>query len=199
MKENFEFNNYENIRLNITLSKIDSIKQSNKTESTSFDRNKSEKTKIQKQVLKREDIQFEKLPIQKLLPIPFVDCIKSLARIERWDDIIFMDFKMEKKWMDFLIDRIQNFDKSHGYLMSNPYHNETQINIDISEIDDARIYSVYIDNNVFRLTFSDRYLNVNVVCGVDYLKENHGHAIDKMEQDQLKKGLLNFIIKKWSN
>lgn len=83
--------------------------------------------------------------------------------------------------------------------MSNPYQHETQINIDISEIDDARIYSVYTDNNVFRLTFSDRYLNVNVVCGVDYLKENHGHAIDKMEQDQLKKGLLNYIIKKWSN
>ena len=106
MKENFEFNNYENIRLNITLSKIDSIKQSNKTESTSFDRNKSKKTEIQKQVLKREDIQFEKLPIQKLLPVPFVSCIKSLSRIERWYDLIFMDFKMEKKWMDFLIDYV---------------------------------------------------------------------------------------------
>lgn len=199
MKENFEFNNYENIRLNITLSKIDSIKQSNTTESASFDRKKSKKTEIQKQVLKREDIQFEKLPIQKLLPVPFVNCIKSLARIERWDDLIFIDFKMEKKWMDFLIDRIQNSDKSHGYLMSNPNQNESQINIDISEIDDARMYSVYADNNAFRLTFSDRHLNVNVVCGVDYLKENHGHAIDKMEQDQLKKGLLNYIIKKWSN
>ena len=199
MKKNFEFNNYENILLNITLSKINSIKQSNTTESASFEGKKSKKTEIQKQVLKREDIQFEKLPIQKLLRVPFVNCIKSLARIERWDDLIFIDFKMEKKWMDFLIDRIQNSDKSHENLLSNPYHNETQINIDISEIDDARIYSVYTDNNAFRLTFSDRYLNVNVVCGVDYLKDNHGHAIDKMEQDQLKKGLLNYIIKKWSN
>ena len=100
MKENFEFNNYENIRLNIKVSKIDSIKQSNTTESASFDRKKCKKTEIQKQVLKREDIQFEKLPIQKLLPVPFVDCIKSLSRIERWDDLIFMDFKMEKKWME---------------------------------------------------------------------------------------------------
>jgi hypothetical protein len=199
MKENFEFNNYENIRLNIKLSQIDSVKQANMSESVSFDRKKSKKTEIQKLVLKREDIQFEKLPIQKLLPVPFVNCIKSLSRIERWDDLIFMDFKMEKKWMDFLIDRIQNYGKNHEFFTHSPNQNETHINIDISEIDDARIYSVYTDNNIFRLSFSDRYLNVNVVCGVDYLKENYGHAIGKMEQEQLKKGLLNFIFKKWSN
>jgi hypothetical protein len=199
MKENFEFTNYENIQLNIKLSKIDSIKQANTTESTSFDRNKSEKTEIQKQVLKREDIQFEKLPIQKLLPVPFVSCIKSLTRIERWDDLVFIDLKMEKKWIVYLKDMTQNYGKNHEYFMSNPNQNETQINIDISEIDDTKIYSVYTDNNVFRLTFSDRYLNVNLVCGVDSLKEYQGDEIKDVHQKQLKKGLLNYILKKWSN
>jgi predicted nucleotide-binding protein (sugar kinase/HSP70/actin superfamily) len=199
MKENFEFNNYENIRLNIQLSKIDSVKQADMSESVSLDRKKSKKTEIQKQVLKGEDIQFEKLPIQKLFPVPFVNCIKSFSRIECWDDLVFIDLKMEKKWMDFLIDRIQNSDKNHENLMSNPYHNETQINIDISEIDDSKIYSVYTDKNVFRLTFSDRYLNVNLVCGVDSLKEYQGDEIKDVHQKQLKKGLLNYILKKWSN
>jgi hypothetical protein len=199
MKKNFEFNNYENILLNITLSKINSIKQSNTTESASFEGKKSKKTEIQKQVLKREDIQFEKLPIQKLLPVPIVNCIKSLSRIERWDDFVFIEFTMEKKWIVYLMDMIQNYGKNHEYFMSNPNQNEKQINIDISEIDDAKIYSVYIDNNVFRLTFSDRYLNVNLVCGVDSLKEYQGDEIKVVHQEQLKKGLLNYILKKWSN
>jgi 3-polyprenyl-4-hydroxybenzoate decarboxylase len=52
--------------------KIDSVKQADMYESVSLDRKKSKKTEIQKQVLKREDIQFEKLPIQKLFPVPFL-------------------------------------------------------------------------------------------------------------------------------
>jgi hypothetical protein len=34
---------------------------------------------------------------------------------------------------------------------------------------------------------------------VDYLKEHQGQAIEEIHQEQIKKGLLNFIIKKWIN
>ena len=77
--------------------------------------------------------------------------------------------------------------------------NQNETRIDISEIDYTKIYSLYEPKNAFRLTFSEKFPNFNLVCGVDYLKENHGQVSDEITQYQIKIGLLNYIIKKWSN
>jgi hypothetical protein len=197
MQENFKRINEEKIQFGIKVTKIEPIIQGDAPKTKYLRNDKSQTREIDKQVLKPEDIQFEKLPFQKLLPIPFVNCIKSFSRIERCDNLIFLDFQMEKKWIDFLIDRIQNSVKSSDNLMFKKNQNETRI--DISEIDNTKIYSVYESKNAFRLTFSNKFPNVILVGGVDYLKEYHDQVIDEIQQDQLKNILLNYIIKKWSN
>jgi len=97
---------------------------------------------------------------------------------------------MKKKWIDFLIDRIQNSAENQVNLVSKQNKNDLQINIEISEIGNAKIYTVCTQRNVFRFTFAELF---------DCLKEHQGHAIEEIHQKQIKKGLLNFIFKKWIN
>ena len=207
MKENFERLKNDDFHLNIQVTKIEpnnQIYEKTKRVSTLSDTKKNSlregaiNTKeIKRQVLKPEDLDFGNLPIQKLLPVPFVNCIESFSRIERSENLIFIDFKMKKKWIDFLIDRIQNSAENQVNLVSKQNENDLQINIEISEIENTKLYTVCTERDFFTLTFSDKYLYVHLLCDVDYLKEHQCHAIKEIHQEQIKKGLLNFIIKKW--
>ena len=209
MKENFERLKNDDFHLNIQVTKIEpnnQIYEKTKRVSTLFDTKKKSlrdstiNTKeIIRQVLKPEDLEFGNLPIQKLLPVPFEHCIESYSRIERSERLIFIDLKMKKKWIDYLINRIQNSAENQVNLVSKQNKNDLQINIEISEIENAKLYTICTQRNAFRFTFAESFLYGSLVCGVDCLKEHQGHAIEEIHQEQLKKGLLNFIIKKWIN
>jgi hypothetical protein len=199
MQENFESTNKENIQMNIKVRKFEPIIQSDTTKTKSLIKNKSQTKEIKWQVLKPEDLEFGNLPIQKLLPVPFVNCIESFSRIEGSDNLIFIDVKMKKKWIDFLIDRIQNSDKNRDNLMSNENQNQTQLNIDISEIENKKIYNIYTFTNNFRFIFSDKYSHATIICGVEYLSKHNGASNVVISQKDIKKGLLNYIFKKWIN
>jgi len=199
MQENFERINEENIQLNIKVTKIEPSIQGDATKTRFLSKDKSQIREIKRQVLKPEDLEFGNLPIQKLLPVPFAHCIESYSRIERSERLIFIDLKMKKKWIDYLINRIQNSAENQVNLVSKQNKNDLQINIEISEIENAKLYTICTQRNAFRFTFAESVLYASLVCGVDCLKEYQGHAIEEIHQEQLKKGLLNFIIKKWIN
>jgi hypothetical protein len=209
MKENFERLKNDDFHLNIQVTKIEpnnQIYEKTKRVSTLSDTKKKSlrdiamNTKeIKRQLLKPEDLEFGNLPIQKLLPVQFVDCIESFSRIERSDNLIFINFKMKKKWIDFLIDRIQNPAKNHDNLISKQNQNETHIFIDISEMENNKIYNIYTITNNFRFMFSDQSLYTNIVCGKEYLSNYCEETNAVIPQKEIKKGLLNFIFKKWSN
>ena len=198
MQENFESTNKENIQLNVKVRKIEPlIHDAPKTRYLATDKSQTRETKWQ--VLKPEDLEFGNLPIQKLLPVVFVKCIESFSRIEGSDNLIFIDVKMKKKWIDFLIDRIQNSDKNHDNLMSKQNQNETHIFIDISEMENNKIYNIYTITNNFRFIFSDQSLYANIVCGKEYLSNHCEETNAVIPQKEIKKGLLNYIFKKWRN
>ena len=209
MKENFERLKNDDFHLNIQVTKIEpnnQIYEKTKRVSTLSDTKKKSlidsamNTKeIKWQVLKPEDLEFGNLPIQKLLPVAFVNCIESFSRIEGSDNLIFIDLKMKKKWIDFLIDRIQNSDKNRDNLMSNENQNQTQLNIDISEMENNKIYNIYTITTNFRFMFSDQSLYANIVCGKEYLSNHCEETNAVTPQKEIKKGLLNYIFKKWSN
>jgi len=199
MQENFESTNKENIQLNIKVRKFEPIIQSDAPKTKSLSEDKSQTKEIKWQVLKPEDLEFGNLPIQKLLPVPFVNCIESFSRIEKSDNLIFIDFKMKKKWIDFLVDRIQNYDKNHDNLMSKQNQNETHIFIDISEMENNKIYNIYTITNNFRFMFSDQSLYATIVCGKEYLSNYCEETNAVIPQKEIKRGLLNFIFKKWRN
>jgi len=199
MQENFESTNKENIQLNIKVRKFEPIIQSDAPKTKSLSEDKSQTKEIKWQVLKPEDLEFGNLPIQKLLPVPFVNCIESFSRIKKSDNLIFIDFKMKKKWIDFLVDRIQNYDKNHDNLMSKQNQNETHIFIDISEMENNKIYNIYTITNNFRFMFSDQSLYATIVCGKEYLSNYCEETNAVIPQKEIKRGLLNFIFKKWRN
>ena len=107
MQENFERINEENIQLNIKVTKIEPSIQGDATKTRFLSKAKSQIREIKRQVLKPEDLEFGNLPIQKLLPVPFAHCIESYSRIERSERLIFIDLKMKKKCIDYLINRIK--------------------------------------------------------------------------------------------
>ena len=199
MQENFESTNKENIQLNIKVRKFEPIIQSDAPKTKSLSEDKSQTKEIKWQVLKPEDLEFGNLPIQKLLPVPFVNCIESFSRIEKSDNLIFIDFRMKKKWIDFLIDRIQNPAKNHDNLISKQNQNETHIFIDISEMENNKIYNIYTITNNFRFMFSDQSLYATIVCGKEYLSNYCEETNAVIPQKEIKRGLLNFIFKKWRN
>jgi hypothetical protein len=199
MQEYFESTNKENIQLNIKVRKIEPLIQGDAPKTRPLSRDKSQTKELKWQVLKPEDLQFGNLPIQKLLPVPFVNCIESFSRIEGCDNLIFIDFKMKKKWIDFLINRIQHSDKNHDNLMSKQNQNESRINVDISELKNNKIYNIYTITNSFRFLFSDQSLNANIVCGKEYLSNHREETNAVVPQKEIKRGLLKFIFKKWSN
>jgi hypothetical protein len=199
MQENFESTNKENIQLNIKVRKFEPIIQSDAPQTRSLSKDKSPTKEIKWQVLKPEDIEFGNLPIQKLLPVQFVDSIESFSRIEGSDNIILINFKMKKKWIDFLIDKVQNSDKNHDNLISKQNQNETRINVEISEMENNKIYNIYTITNNFRFMFSDQSLYANIVCGLEYLSNHNRELNAVIPQKEIKRGLLNFIFIKWSN
>ena len=83
--------------------------------------------------------------------------------------------------------------------MSKQNQNESRINIDISELKNYKIYTIYMITNNFRFMFSDQYSNASIICGVEYLFDHHGGTNASIPQKEIKKGLLNYIFKKWSN
>jgi hypothetical protein len=198
MQENFESTN-ENIQLNIKVRKFEPIIQSDAPTTRSLSKDKSPTKEIKWQVLKPKDIEFGNLPIQKLLPVQFVDCIESFSRIEGSDNLIFINFKMKKKWIDFLIDKVQNSDKNHYNLISKQNQNESRINAEISELKNNKIYNIYTITNNFRFMFSDQSLYANIVCGKEYVSSYCEETNAVIPQKEIKSGLLNFIFKKWSN
>jgi len=199
MQENFESTNKENIQLNIKVRKIEPFIQDDAPKTRYLATDKSQTKETKRQVLKPEDLEFGNLPIQKLLPVQFVDCIESFSRIEGSDNLIYINFEMKKIWIDFLIDRIQNSDKNHGNLISKQNQNETHIFIDISEMENNKIYNIYTITNNFRFMFSDQSLYANIVCGKEYLSNHCEETNAVIPQEEIKKGLLNYIFKKWIN
>lgn len=205
MEENFNYPNNENIQLNIQVRKIESLK----TEKSLEKKNTVQKNTVQKnggptekkidiQKLKSKDIQFEKLPIQKLIPVPFVDCVKSFSRIERCGQLIFIEFQMEKKWIDFLVHKIQNFESSSRNNVFSSVTNPNKINVDILVVDNSHLYSIYTNSYGFKLTLSNKHTSANIICDVHYMVENIEGRKVLIPQEKIKKGLLNYIIKKWS-
>ena len=97
MQENFESTNKENIQLNIKVRKIEPFIQDDAPKTRYLATDKSQTKETKRQVLKPEDLEFGNLPIQKLLPVQFVDCIESFSRIEGSDNLIYINFEMKKK------------------------------------------------------------------------------------------------------
>ena len=47
--------------------------------------------------------------------------------------------------------------------------------------------------------FSDQSLYANIVCGKEYLSNHCEETNAVIPQEEIKKGLLNYIFKKWIN
>lgn len=208
MLENYMINHNEEIKLNVRFRKVESTKindtskkiyvESNNTQSSE---NESEKKSIEiedsRQQLKPEDINFEKLPIQKLFSVPFLNCIDRFSKIERTESLIFIDFTMEKKWIDFLLQQIKYFETStinNSFLINK---NQKKINVDVVEYEKSNMYNFYIDNDSFRFTFFEEYGYVYIICGVEYLTKEK-EMQKEISNIEVKKGLLNKIFRKWS-
>jgi hypothetical protein len=209
MNENYERRQNEGIQLNISITRIETAsnlsdkkereKNSLTKENKVVDKDKKPKQPIERQKLKPEDIMFEKLPIQKFFPIQFEKCIESYDRIDRLGRLIFIDLKLEKRWLDYLIERIHFQPKIQDMRSSEPLKSSSQINVHISEIGDKKIYSMYIETNSFRFMFSDQSLYAHIVCGKEYLSNYSEETNAVIPQKEIKKGLLNYIFKKWIN
>jgi hypothetical protein len=209
MNENFERLQSEGIQMNISITRI----ETNSNLSESKEREKNSLTKenkvlntdtkpkqpIEKQKLKPRDIMFEKLPIQKFFPIQFEKCIESYDRIDKYGRLIFINLKLEKRWLDYLIERIHSQPKTQDMRTSEQVISSSQINVHISETGDKKSYTMCTDDYNFRFMFSDHSLYAYIVCGEEYLSSHNGESNEVISQKEIKKGLLNFIFKKWIN
>ena len=114
MKENFEWGLNDDIRLNIKVNRkvwtsSDLQQKPESNQDISKNANKIDAVKIVKrQQLSIDDIDISNLPIQKLLPIPFLECIESFSLIERGESLVFIDLTMHEKWLVYLIQKIQD-------------------------------------------------------------------------------------------
>jgi hypothetical protein len=209
MTENFERSQSEGIQMSISIRRIERTsnlsdgkereKNSLTKENKVVDTDKNPKQPIEKQKLKPEDIMFEKLPIQKFFPIQFEKCIESYDRIDKYGRLIFINLKLEKRWLDYLIERIHSQPKSQDMRTSEQVKSSSQINVHISETGDKKSYTMFTDDYNFRFMFSDHSLYAYIVCGKEYLSNHLEEANAVISQKEIKKGLLNFIFKKWIN
>jgi hypothetical protein len=211
MRENFERLQSEGIQMNISITRIETTsnlsdrkesKKNSLTKENKFldrDRDKNPKQPIEKQKLKPRDIMFEKLPIQKFFPIAFEKCIETFYRIEKNEKQIFIDLKLEKGWQNYLINKIQNTTNYKEVQLSEPTKTRAYLNVDITEIGDKKVYHVYTCTYSFRFVFSDEYLYANMVFGLEYLSNYNGELNAVISQKEIKKGLLNYIFRKWIN
>jgi len=125
-------------------------------------------------------------------------CVRSLI-IERSDDLIYFNFKMQQNWLEFLIRKIRYGQGDLRNISSSPSNNSKLLNVDVVDVDGQVMYTLFTKFDCFHMTFSDRYPYVYVVCGVEYLKENQDAVINKSTTKDLKKRLLQYIFSKWSN
>jgi hypothetical protein len=209
MIENFERLQSEGIQMNISITRIETtsnLSYSKKRQKNSLTKenkvlktDKNPKQPTEKQKLKQGDIMFEKLPIQKFFPIAFEKCIETFYRIEKNEKLIFIDLKLEKEWQNYLINKIQNTTNYKEVQLSEPTKKRAHLNVDITEIGDKKVYHVYTYAYSFRFVFSDENLYANMVCGLEYLSIHCEETNAVIPQKEIKRGLLNFIFKKWSN
>jgi hypothetical protein len=209
MNENFERMQSEGIQMNISIKRIDTTsnlsyrkegqKNSLTKENKVLKTDKNPKQPTEKQKLKQGDIMFEKLPIQKFFPIAFEKCIETFYRIEKNEKLIFIDLKLEKEWQNYLINKIQNTTNYKEVQLSEPTKTRAHLNVDITEIGDKKVYNVYTYAYSFRFVFSDENLYANIMCGLEYLSNHNGELNAVISQKEIKKGLLNYIFKKWIN
>lgn len=188
----------EHIRLNINFRKIEPSKEHKTIKSTThkFSHNITEPIKRQK--LKPDDISFEKLPIQKLVPVPFMKCVRSL-NIERSDDLIYFNFKMQQNWLEFLIRKIRYGQGDLQNISSSPSDNSKLLNVDVVDVDGQVMYTLFTKFDCFHMTFSEKYTDVYMVCGTEYLVEIKGCTKKQIPQKEIRKGLINYIMCKWTN
>lgn len=191
----------EQLKMNVQFRKIESNKYSSQNDVTST---KSEFSKIVTQPLKKQKlnpnaIHFGKFPVQKLLRIPFENCVRTFTTVERIEDKIYIRFEMHKEWIDLIIRQIRNEQGNISNLTSKPTFNGDSLNVEVIEMDGQAMYCIGTRLSSFYMTFSGRYPYVYVVCGIEYLKENQDVVINKSTTKDLKKGLLHYIFSKWSN
>ena len=191
----------EQLKMNVRFKKIEPRKYSAQNDVTST---KSEFSQIMTKPLKKQKlspnaIHFEKFPVQKLLRIPFENCVRTFSTVERIEDQIYIRFEMHKEWIDFIIRQILNRQGNTPDLMPNSEVSSDSLNVEVIEMDGQAMYCIGTRLSSFYMTFSDRYPYVYVVCGVEYLKENQDVVINKSTTKELKKGLLHYIFSKWSN
>lgn len=189
----------EHILLNIKFRRIEPSKEHKTVKATTHKSSYNITEPIKKQKLKPDEIYFGKLPIQKLVPIPFKNCVSYFSRIERGEYSIFIHFEMHREWIDYIIRFIRNKQENIADLTSNAELNCDSLDIEVIEMDGQAMYCIGTRLSSFYMTFSDRYPYVYVVCGVEYLKENQDAVINKSTTKELKKGLLHYIFSKWIN
>lgn len=191
----------EQLKMNVQFRKIEPRKYSAHKNVTS---KKSEFNQIITKPLKKQElspnaIQFEKFPLQKLLRIPFEKCVRTFSKVEKIEDQIYIRFEMHKEWIDFIIRQILNRQGNTPDLTPNSEVSSDSLNVEVIEMDGQVMYRIGTRLSSFYMTFSDRYPYVYVVCGVEYLKENLDAVINISTAKELKKGLLHYILNKWSN
>lgn len=188
----------EHILLNINFRRIEPSKEHKIVKATTHKSSYYITEPIKRQKLKPDDISFEKLPIQKLVPVPFMKCVRSLT-IERSDDLIYFNFKMQQNWLEFLIHKIRHSQSDLQNISSSPSDNSKLLNVDVVDVDGQVMYTLFSKFDCFHMTFSEKYTEVYMVCGIEYLVENKGCPKERIPQRELKKGLLHYIFSKWSN
>jgi hypothetical protein len=191
----------EPLKMNVQFRKIEPRKYSahNNVTSTKSEFNQIITKPLKKQELSPNAIHFGKFPIQKLLRIPFENCVRTFSKVEKIEDQIYIRFEMHKEWIDLIIRQIRNGQGNISDLTSKPMFNSDSLNVEVIEMDGQVMYCIGTRLSSFYMTFSDRYPYVYVVCGVEYLKENQDVVINKSTTKELKKGLLHYIFSKWSN
>jgi hypothetical protein len=205
MKEYFEKGLNDDIRLNIKVNRKvwksnDQQQKSESNQDISKNANKIDAVKvIKRQRLSIDDIDISKLPIQKLLPIPFLECIESFSLIERGESLVFIDFRMQKKWLGYLIQKIQDATNIEDQSKSKNALRNDKLEVDIIEMENATTFRIYTNHQTFRMIFSDKFNNVMLICGLHILRANHDVIDEKISQEKIKKGIVKRIVGKWIN
>lgn len=205
MKEYFEKGLNDDIRLNIKVNRKvwksnDQQQKSESNQDISKNANKIDAVKvIKRQRLSIDDIDISKLPIQKLLPIPLLECIESFSLIERGESLVFIDFRMQKKWLGYLIQKIQDATNIEDQSKSKNALGNDKLEVDITEMENVTTFGIYTNHQTFRMIFSDKFNNVMLICGLHILRANHDVIDEKISQEKIKKGIINRIVGKWIN
>jgi hypothetical protein len=205
MKENFEKELNDDIGLSIKVNKkvlrSNEVKQkSESNQDISINANNTDAViVVKRQQLSIDDIDISKLPIQKLLPIPFLECIESFSLIERGESLVFIDLTMHKKWLGYLIQKIQDATNNEDQTKSKNALRNDKLEVDITEMENVTTFGIYTNHQIFRMIFSDKFNSVMLICGLHILRANHDVIDEKISQEKIRKGIINRIVSKWIN